>query len=599
MLIPVLFLLSVANIEVFRDSVIGEISPYLFATGDEMNEDFSQDGVDSLVSFTGIPLLRMGGIAAEYLDWEANDYNGVWYVDFVDTFIIQNTLNYGIDSLLRFCERVDVEPILTVNFQINDPSKSARLVEYCNGDTNTPMGAIRASRGHPEPYNVVYWCIGNEPDISGSVWPVPPYGNWTFYRHFGIPFNEWSWKDSSFATSSDFSTLVDVYIDSMRAHSPIPLKIGGLSLAGNLSWISTVIGENNNKIDWMDIHYYPNASLTADSNLYREWLASPDTGGSLCRLPVEKWYRQVCDSVEKYNGGHNIPVYIFEFNSGMIMAEDPLWWDYLDGLFIADVLGHFANAGVPGAAVYSIYEGEPDSDEFPHFGIIRGDTISLRMPAHVLKLYLNFFGDTAIKTTSDVFGLNVYGSIKGNDTLSIIVVNKNLDSTYTAIINLHGFVSNDTIKVWDITNDTTLAAPWNGTKGIIYRGKYSGDSTTFIYTFPKTSVTSLIISPKSSAIEENVGQSFSFAKIQISPTPFISLTSIKYSIAGTGNVELKIYNLAGELVRTLVDGQQKAGNYTISYDGKDDRGKFLPSGIYFIKLKTGNFAQTRKLLLLR
>jgi len=121
MFMPILFLLSVvstlpANIDVYRDSVIRWIDPYLFGSGDEMNEDFSQEGVDSLVSFTDIPLLRMGGIGTEYLDWEANDYNGVWYIDFVDTFIIPETLNFGIDSLLRFCERVGAEPILTVNF---------------------------------------------------------------------------------------------------------------------------------------------------------------------------------------------------------------------------------------------------------------------------------------------------------------------------------------------------------------------------------------------------------------------------------------------------------------------------------------------------
>ena len=603
---PILFLLSVvstlpANIDVYRDSVIRWIDPYLFGSGDEMNEDFSQEGVDSLVSFTDIPLLRMGGIGAEYLDWEANDYNGVWYIDFVDTFIIPETLNFGIDSLLRFCERVGAEPILTVNFQINDPGKAARLVEYCNGDTTTPMGAIRAQRGHPEPYNVTYWCIGNEPDISGYVWPTP-WGNWTFYRHFGIPFDEWSWRDSSFVTPADFSSLVDVYIDSMRARSPIPLKIGGLSLANTLSWVETVIGENNNKIDWMDIHYYPCWGDTADSNLYREWLASPDTG-SLSYPPVEDWYQQVCDSVEKYSGGYDIPVYIFEFNAGIILAEDPLWWNYLDGLFIADVLGHFARAGVPRAAVYSIYEGEPGSGEFPVFGIIRGDTLSLRMPAWVMKLYINFFGDILIKTTSDAVenggGLEAYGSVRGGDTLSLIVINKNLDSAYRATINLHGFISNDTMQVWDITNDTTIAAPWNGTKGIIYRGKYSGDSTTFVYTFPKASVTSIWICPKSTGIEEETSEIQKASLLQSYPNPFLRSAVISYHLHVAGKVNLGIYDLSGRLVKTLVDENQKPGYYRVQWDGKDNKEEFAPSGIYLVKLKVSDFSQTKKLLLLR
>ena len=100
-----------------------------------------------------------------------------------------------------------------------------------------------------------------------------------------------------------------------------------------------------------------------------------------------------------------------------------------------------------------------------------------------------------------------------------------------------------------------------------------------------------------------------FPKLEANPNPFTSSASIKYSIAKAGQVELKIYNLAGRLVKTLVDEQQKAGIYSVSFDNKDNKGKFLPSGIYFVKLSTrggaasggkvGEFSQAKKLLLLR
>ena len=603
MLMLILFLLSVvgtqpANIEVFRDSVIGTVSPFLFSSGDEMNEDLSHQGLDSLVSFVGIPLLRMGGISSEYLDWEANDYNGIWYID-VDTFMIPDTLNFGVDSLLQFCERVGAEPILTVNFQINDPAKAARMVEYCNGDTNTPMGKIRAQKGHLESYNVTYWCIGNEPDISSGALPTP-WGNWTFYRHFGIPFDKWTKTDSSFVTKEEFATLVGVYVDSMRARSPIPLKIGGIGGIGNLEWIKPVISENNDKIDWLDLHYYPCSGDTADSNYYRDWLAAPDTGtGPWGNPPIEDLYKQVCDSVEKYSGEYNIPVHIFEFNSGIIMYYDALWWNYLNGLFIADVLGHFMKAGVPMSAVYCIYDKEPITEDWWSGAIIRGDTLSMRAACWVLKLYLDCFGDTLIKTTSDVFGLNVYGSTR-DDTLAIVVINKSLDSACTATINLQGFMSNDTIQAWDITNDTILAAPWNGTKGIIYRGKYSGDSTTFTYTFPKASVTMLWIEPKESGVEEIQSQEFKLQGLEVFPNPFNSTTSIRYLVSSPEHVELKIYNLMGQSVKTLMNGQQKVGTYSITWDNRNDKNRLMPSGIYFCKLKIGNkFSQTNKLLILK
>jgi len=56
----------------------------------------------------------------------------------------------------------------------------------------------------------------------------------------------------------------------------------------------------------------------------------------------------------------------------------------------------------------------------------------------------------------------------------------------------------------------------------------------------------------------------------------------------------------GRLVKTLVNGQQKAGSYTIEWDSKDTNGELLPSGIYFVELKVDDkFTQAKKLLLLR
>ncbi len=587
-----------ATIEVRANSVIGVVTPYLYGSGDEMNEDLSQRGVDSLVAYTGVPLLRMGGLAAEYYDWEGNDYNGVWYVDFIDTLIWADSLTFGIDSLLRFCERVGAEPVLTVNFQISDPGKAARLVEYCNGDPTTPMGAVRAARGHPEPYDVTQWCIGNEPDISGVLLVLGEY-RWTIYRHFGIPFEQWSWCDSSFVDAETFSALVDVYVDSMRARSPIPLQIGGLSLASNLSWIGPVIGGNSHKIDWMDIHYYPNASFTSDSSLYREWLAAPDLGGNSIPLPTREWYAMVCDSVALHSGGYDVPVYVFEYGGGMILAEDAVWYNYIEGLFAADAMGHFAVVGVPRAAVYSIYEGDPESNEFPLFGRIRGDTLSLRMGAHVLRLYADFFGETLVGCASDLFGMNAYASRRGSDTLSLVVVNKDLDDGHTTTINLDGFASNGTMLAWDITNDASLAAPWNGTTGIAYRGAHAGTATSFGYTFPKASVTALVIPSLTSAPGEGVLLAQRLVLRQNRPNPCGAATTISYGLAAAGDARLRIYDLAGHLVRRLVEEHQPAGHHSACWDGRDGSGRRLAPGLYVYRLSVGDtHSQCRRLVLL-
>jgi hypothetical protein len=213
------------NIIVCPDSEKTAISPLIFGSGDEMSSCFSPlTETRPLIAATKPSLLRFGGIGAEYLDWEADSLGGVFYINFVDTLLIPGAVNFGVDSFLRLCEVINAEPILTVNMHIADTALARRMVEYVNADTTTPMGQLRAQRGHPEPYNVSIWSLGNEPDIAGGEWPVPPWGTLTFYRHFGIPFANWSWQDSVFWTPQDFANLIPLYVNAMEGASPIPLE---------------------------------------------------------------------------------------------------------------------------------------------------------------------------------------------------------------------------------------------------------------------------------------------------------------------------------------------------------------------------------------
>jgi hypothetical protein len=84
------------------------------------------------------------------------------------------------------------------------------------------------------------------------------------------------------------------------------------------------------------------------------------------------------------------------------------------------------------------------------------------------------------------------------------------------------------------------------------------------------------------------------------PNPFNPTTTIKYQIKDAGHVSLKIYNVAGQLVRTLVDEQVKAGEIQdIQWRGLNDAGQPVSSGVYFYKLISTNFTQTKKMVLLK
>ena len=86
----------------------------------------------------------------------------------------------------------------------------------------------------------------------------------------------------------------------------------------------------------------------------------------------------------------------------------------------------------------------------------------------------------------------------------------------------------------------------------------------------------------------------SFHLFQNYPNPFNPSTTIKYDLPNEGFVSLKIYNILGKEVKTLVSENESAGTYNISFNASD-----LPSGIYFYRLSSGNFAQVKKLLLLK
>jgi len=83
------------------------------------------------------------------------------------------------------------------------------------------------------------------------------------------------------------------------------------------------------------------------------------------------------------------------------------------------------------------------------------------------------------------------------------------------------------------------------------------------------------------------------------PNPFNPVTLINYSVPEDGDLSLVIYDITGRKVTTLVSGFQRSGFYQIEWDGKNDRGISLASGVYLYRLKSGSFSDMKKMLLLK
>ncbi len=83
------------------------------------------------------------------------------------------------------------------------------------------------------------------------------------------------------------------------------------------------------------------------------------------------------------------------------------------------------------------------------------------------------------------------------------------------------------------------------------------------------------------------------------PNPFRDRTQISYQLPSAGNVSLRVYDAAGRTVRTLQNGFQKPGAYSVNWDSKDNRGHLVPHGVYFYRLDTKGFRDVKKAVVTR
>ncbi len=95
------------------------------------------------------------------------------------------------------------------------------------------------------------------------------------------------------------------------------------------------------------------------------------------------------------------------------------------------------------------------------------------------------------------------------------------------------------------------------------------------------------------------GVPFTFELAQNHPNPFNPVTNIAYTIDKTGYYQLSIYNVMGQKIRTLVDGNLKAGQYLEKWDGRDEHGHQMTSGVYLYRLRGQNRSITQKMMFVR
>ena len=104
--------------------------------------------------------------------------------------------------------------------------------------------------------------------------------------------------------------------------------------------------------------------------------------------------------------------------------------------------------------------------------------------------------------------------------------------------------------------------------------------------------------PAPTAVEEGAPESLPIDLYPNYPNPFNPSTTISFELAQPGNASLTVYSVTGQKVTTLFRGRASAGLHRVVWDGRDDVGRHVASGIYFSRLVVGGTAATRKMLLL-
>ena len=160
--------------------------------------------------------------------------------------------------------------------------------------------------------------------------------------------------------------------------------------------------------------------------------------------------------------------------------------------------------------------------------------------------------------------------------------------------NIYRNVNNGVFQLLDSTEELTYediltsAGEYGYYITAVYdQGNESGASNTGVIIWDGTGAGEPVI-PLSNALYQN------------SPNPFNPETAISFSIAeGSENTEIVIYNLKGQKIKTLVNETLSTGQHAVIWNGTDDNGKAVASGIYLYQLKAGIYTASRKMILLR
>ena len=203
----------------------------------------------------------------------------------------------GMDELMTLCKLIGVDPYITVNAGFGDAQSAAQEVEYLNGSTNTRWGAMRARNGHPEPYHVKFWDIGNE-----------PYGSWqlghTDLKYYVIKHNDFA--KAMRAVDPTITLFASGAMPDEMTVEGQPKTMGiadpQVKLGSDIDWTNGLLKNCMGNFDALTEHWYTRVGkyfdyehakgLPLDSPIEAGYVDLPETELEFARHPANRVHKK-------------------------------------------------------------------------------------------------------------------------------------------------------------------------------------------------------------------------------------------------------------------------------------------------------------------
>jgi alpha-N-arabinofuranosidase len=203
----------------------------------------------------------------------------------------------GMDELMTLCTLIGVDPYITVNAGFGDSHSAAQEVEYMNGSASTRWGGLRAKNGHPEPYHVKFWDIGNE-----------PYGSWqlghTDLKYYVIKHNEFA--KAMRAVDPTITLFASGAMPDEMTVEGQPKSMGiadpQVKLGSDTDWTNGLLKDCMGNFDALTEHWYTRIgkyfdyehakSLPLDSPMEAGYVDLPETELEFARHPANRVHKK-------------------------------------------------------------------------------------------------------------------------------------------------------------------------------------------------------------------------------------------------------------------------------------------------------------------